>query len=58
MKDRYCEFCEGFVGRMSDKAWDEIEHCCDNEECLAKLDKWEPDRAYQAGYAYACGYYD
>jgi len=29
MKDRYCEICGAFVGRMSDKAWEQMNRMCD-----------------------------
>lgn len=29
MKKRYCEVCNAFVGILSNKAWEALEHMCD-----------------------------
>jgi len=31
---RYCVVCGQLVGVMSDKKWQQIYHCCDDENCL------------------------
>ena len=37
MKDRYCEICKGYVGKMSDKAWIEGDKLCSN--CQEKQER-------------------
>jgi|APFre7841882793_1041355.scaffolds.fasta_scaffold84400_1 formate dehydrogenase maturation protein FdhE len=51
MEWKECPVC-GTEWLGSDTECPECEHDTQDDY------EWEPDRAYEAGYAYACGYHD
>ena len=59
-EEKYCEVCGCCMGNMSTDAWTRLGRVC--SVCIENGEEpyteWEPDRAYAAGYAYACGYHD